>query len=318
MIGAAMVLAAGRGERMRPLSDALPKPALPLLDEPVVASPIRLAVAAGAPHVVVNTWHLADEMAAALSEIEVPAEVIVSREGQLMGTAGGLAVARDRGLLGTTGPVLVVNGDGRLDLDVGPVLRRFSAGDVDVALALLPHLDPQRWSRVLLDDSGRVRRIEPPGRPGGGEAPFLYPGVMAVSRPALDGLAAGPGEIPERLWRPALAIGRLAGVVVSGHWREIGTPEAYLEAALGRLGGRLMVHPSATIHPGASVASSLVGRDAVVEAGAVVTSSVVAHGAVVGRGARVTGSVLLGAGAARADERLEGAFRGARRPPRRR
>ena len=318
MIGAAMVLAAGRGERMRPLSDALPKPALPLLDEPVVASPIRLAVAAGARRVVVNTWHLADQMAAALAEVGMPDELVVSREEALMGTAGGLALARDRGLLGTAGPVLVVNGDGRLNLDVEPVLRRLSVGDVDVVLALLPHLDPQRWSRVLLDGSGRVRRIEPPGRPEEGEAPFLYPGVMAVSRRVLDGLPAGPGEVPERLWRPALAAGRLAGIVVSGHWREIGTPETYLEAALGRLGERRIVHPSATVHPGAAVASSLIGRDAVIEAGAAVTSSVVAHGAVVGRRARVTGSVLLGAVAARTDERLEGAYRGARRPPVRR
>ena len=65
----AMVLAAGRGERLRPLSGVLPKPALPLLHQPVIASGIRLAEVAGAARVVVNTWHLAELMQDRLSDI---------------------------------------------------------------------------------------------------------------------------------------------------------------------------------------------------------------------------------------------------------
>ena len=61
-LAAAMVLAAGRGERMQPLSRVLPKPALPLLDQPVVASALRLATTVGTERLVVNTWHLADAM----------------------------------------------------------------------------------------------------------------------------------------------------------------------------------------------------------------------------------------------------------------
>jgi NDP-sugar pyrophosphorylase family protein len=290
-----MVLAAGRGERMRPLSDVLPKPALPLIDRPVVASAVRLAMAAGTRRVVVNTWHLAEEMERALSEIELAAPIAMSREIERMGTAGGIALARDRDLLGDRGAVLVVNGDGLLNLDLGPLIHRMESTDDLVSLALLPHLDPTRWSRVALDRTGRVTSIDKPGAPGRGEVPFLYPGVMLVAREALDRLPSRPGGIPEHLWKPALAKGRLGGALVPGHWREVGTPSDYLEAVLGRLDGKGLVHPSATVHPTAAVGSALIGRDARVEAGAVVGASVVAEGASVGPKARVLRSVLLGA-----------------------
>ena len=67
-----MVLAAGRGERMRPLSDTLPKPALPLPDGPVVRSALQLAATTGTGRVVVNVWHLAERMEGCLSAIHLP------------------------------------------------------------------------------------------------------------------------------------------------------------------------------------------------------------------------------------------------------
>jgi mannose-1-phosphate guanylyltransferase len=309
-----MVLAAGRGERMRPLSDAVPKPALPLVEEPVVASPLRLAATSGARRLVANTWHLADAMEAAVASVRLPTEAAISREPELMGTAGGLALARDRGLLGDRGSILVVNGDGLVNVELDPLVRRFTRADDLVTLALLPHLDPKRWSRVLLDAGGRVRRISRPGSPDSGEVPLLYPGVMLVSRSALDGLEAGPGAIPERLWRPALAAGRLGGVVVSGYWREIGTPDDYLGAALDRLSGRTVVDRTATVDPTASIAIALVGERATIDEQATVRQSVVAAGARIERGARVVRSVLLGGVSARAGDRVTDSYRAAPEP----
>lgn len=289
-----MVLAAGRGERMRPLSQVLPKPALPLIRQPVIASGIKLAAAAGAGRVVVNTWHLADVMEQKLAEIEPPVPITISRETELMGTAGGITLARDHGLLGDCGPVLIINGDGLLNLDLDPLFHRMKTSDDLVSLALLPHLDPLRWSRIVLDHCGRVTTIRKPGALETGEVPFLFPGVMLVSREALDRLSAGPGDTPGRLWGPAMTDRRLGGVLVSGHWREIGTPSDYLEAVLGRINGEVVVHPAADVHPSARVHSSMIGRNARIEAGAVVGDSVVAEGARVRSKARVLRSVLLG------------------------
>ncbi|MEE4270861.1 MAG: sugar phosphate nucleotidyltransferase [Thermoanaerobaculales bacterium] len=303
MIEVAMVLAAGRGERMRPLSDVLPKPALPLPDGPVVASAIRLAAAGGARRVVVNTWHLAHTMEQRLQGVAAP-PIQISREPERMGTSGGIALARDRGLLGDRGPVLIINGDGLLNLDLEPLLHHMTTGGDLVSLALLPHLDPLSWSRVLLGHDGTIRGFRPPGTPDPGEVPFLFPGVMLVSREALDTLPSRPGETPEDLWGPAMACGRLSGVPVSGHWREVGNPTAYLEAVLSRLRGKGVIHPSSEVHPTAAIGAAYVGPDARVEAGAVVGESVISEGAVVGESARVLRSVLLGRVTADAGEKV--------------
>jgi len=290
-----MVLAAGRGERMRPLSDVLPKPALPLPDGPVVSSSLRLAAAAGARSVTVNLWHLAGPMEWALRRLELPGVTIAtSREETLMGTAGGLALASERGLLGRDGSVLVINGDCLLSLELEPLLERCATRDDLVTLALMPHPDPGRWSRVVLGEAGTVTAMLPPGEPAPGEAPFLYPGVMVVSREALDALPVGALATPAALWEPARAAGRLGGVVVRGRWREVGTPADYLEAALDQLGGRPAVDPTASVDPRATLRSAFLGEGTRVAAEAVVEEAVVACGATVGRGARVTRSVLLG------------------------
>lgn len=294
-VAAAMVLAAGRGRRMQPLTRVVPKPALPLGDGPVVASAIRLAAATSERPVVVNTWHLAEVMERALDELRPGIGITVSREPELMDTAGGLALARERGLLGDDGPVLVVNGDGLLDLDPARLFDRMAAADDLVTLALLPHPDPSRWSRVVLDPTGAVRRIEPPGAPATDGTALLYPGVMLVARDALSALPVRPGAIAENLWRPALAARRLGGVVVTGSWREVGTPPDYLDAVLDGLAGGRVLHPTAEVHPTAGVTAALVGRGARIGAGASVFESVVAEGAVVGPGARLERSVLLGA-----------------------
>jgi len=306
----AMILAAGRGERMRPLSLAVPKPALDLPDGPVVASAMRLAATAGVERIVVNTWHLSQRMARAVSEVELDrVEVVVSAENRLMGTAGGLALARHRGLLGDDGPVLVFNGDAVLNLDIAALGKRHHETAATVTLALLPHLDPNRWSRVLLDSVGRVEAIRAPGRPDALEVPFLYPGVMALSREALDALPVEPGQAPQLIWGPAQKTGQLAGEVVSGYWREIGTPSSYFEMVVQKLAGRTMIHSTASVDPSASLTGSFVSRHAVIEAKTVVEESVVGEGATVRKGARVVRSVLLGAVEAVPGELLEDEIR---------
>lgn len=310
-LGAAMVLAAGRGERMRPLSAVLPKPALPLTDGPVIASALRLAARMGVGRVVVNTFHLGPLMTSA---VEAAAghdlEVVLSPEKSLMGTAGGLALARERGLLGSQGSVLVVNGDGILDLDLGPLLDRHASSGDAVTLALLPHPDPARWSRVMVDKRGLVTAIRPRGDVGSDDdASWVYPGVMAVTRDALNALPGTPGGTPDRLWFPALAAGALGGAMVTGEWREIGTPDDYLAVITRQLAGRSVIHPSAVIASNAVIKESFIGRDATIDERAEVRGSVVAVGAAVGAGASVTGSVLFGPGRAAPGEHLTGEFR---------
>lgn len=291
-----MVLAAGRGRRLRPISDLVPKPALRLLDRRLVGWALAQAAEAGADRVVANIWHLPSLMVEALAEEahRVP-ELVTSPEQVLMGGAGGIALARERGLLDGDGPLLVLNGDGVFHFDLAPVFARHSAAGDLVTMGLLPHLDPERWARVHLDSHGAVAEIVAPGPPVAGEVPFLYPGVMLVDRELVDALPAGPGEVAERVWAPARAAGRFGGAVIAGHWREVGTPRDYLAAMLALVGDRSWRHPQARVAGTAAVIRSMVGPGADVDEGALLARSIVTGGARVGRGARILGSVVLGA-----------------------
>lgn len=291
-----MVLAAGRGERMRPLSDVLPKPALPLPSGPVVSSALRLAAAVGANRVVVNVWHLGDRMEAALRRTGIPPDTItISAEPRLMGTAGGLALARERGLLGSAGAVLVLNGDSLYDLVLEPLLDRFSATDDLVSLGLIPHPNPARWSRVLLDPAGRVAAIRRTTEAAHNERhPSHYPGVMVVSREALDALPVEPGSTPARLWEPARADGRLGGALLAGSWFEVGTPPDYMAAVQASLSGANAVDPSSEIDDSAVVTSSYLGHAVRIGAASTVSHSAAVAGVRIGRGARVVRSILVG------------------------
>jgi len=280
---------------MQPLSDVLPKPALPVPGGPVVSWGLRLVGRFGIRTVVLNSWWLAETMERNAAKAVPPnMDLRFSREEHLMETAGGLALARDRGLLGTDGPVLVVNGDGILNLDLESLFDRHKKTDDLVTLGLLPHLGPERWSRVLLDQDGLVSAILPPGLPEAGEVPLLYPGVMLIAREALESLETTPSGVASALWAPSRAQNRLGGVLVSGHWREVGTPAEYLDHTMALLGDRTDLHPSALVDRDAVLKHALVGPGVTIEQDVVIDQSIISHGARIGAGARIIRSVVLG------------------------
>ena len=291
---AAMVLAAGRGRRMRPLSDVLPKPALPILDRPVVQWALELAARVRAHRIAVNVWHLPEAMEAAVRSVAGDRAVSISREPELLGGAGGLAAARDLGLLDGDGPVLVLNGDGLIDLDLAPLFERHrSAGDL-VTLALLPHPDSSRWSRITLDARGCVSKMLAPGADPGGDRSWLYPGVMLLARELLDEIPAGPGETADRIWTPARRAGRFGGAVVRGTWREVGTPADYDAAVREALGGASWAHSSSRISPTATLARSMAGKRVTIGAQTTIRDCVISHGATIGSACRIEESIILG------------------------
>ena len=100
--------------------------------------------------------------------------------------------------------------------------------------------------------------------------------------------------VASALWAPARAQARLGGVLVSGHWREVGTPADYLEGTMALLGDRNDRDPSARIAPDAVLNSTLIGPDVAIRQGVVVGQSIISHGAMVGAGARIIRSVVLG------------------------
>lgn len=286
MIG--MLLAAGRGDRMEPLSSWVPKPALDVLGRPLLASSLDHLRRAGCTRVVVNLHRHPEAVAAAVRQEAGPGLAVgFSRESRLLGGAGGVAAARE--LLGP-GDVLVANADTWIDLDLSSVL---AGADDEIVLALLPHPNPTRWGGVVLNRDGRVERIFQAGGapPDGG---LLFTGFQRVGAAVVAALPPPPCEWAP-VWDGLRLDGRLRGVVVSGTFREAGTPAAYHRLVTDLLAGASWVHPHATVALSAELVASAVGAGCRVDGSARVEASVLTGATRVAAGARVTGSVVVGA-----------------------
>lgn len=270
MTRAAMVLAAGLGTRLRPLTDRVPKPLVPLGDRPMLSHVIDRLRACGEDRIVVNAFHHAEQIA----DWAASAGVFVSNERELLGTAGGVANAR--GLLGD-GDVLVYNGDILADLDVTVLRSRLGAL---ACLAIAPR--PAGEGNVGVSDDGRIVRLRrssfgPEAR--GGD--FL--GVHALSRELVRALP-DRGCLVGDVYIPALARGAtLASWEVREPFTDLGTPEAYLEANLAWLdarGGAPWLAPDARAAGDVRLKRTIVGRGASVIGEGAVTDCVVWPGAV--------------------------------------
>jgi MurNAc alpha-1-phosphate uridylyltransferase len=225
----AILLAAGLGTRMRPLTDATPKPLLNLGGRCLLDHALDRLAAQGVPHVAVNAhWH-ADQLADHLARRPVPPVTTVRHEAALLDTGGAVASALADVCLGD-GPFFIVNGD-TVWLD-GPVpaLRRVAAALTDaVDGVILVHRTFQVHSDTglgdfFLDAWGRPRR-----RGEREVAPYIFAGVT-LARPCLFAGGGAPSFSMNRVWDRAIAAGRLAAVVHDGLWFHFTRPDDLHEA----------------------------------------------------------------------------------------
>ena len=226
----AMVMAAGLGKRMRPLTATRPKPLVSVAGKPLIDHVFDRLRSAGIARAVVNVHYMADAMEAHLKARVKDIDVIVSDERQqLLETGGGLMHARP--LLGDA-PILCVNSD-NLWID----------GPVDAIRALAQHWDDARMDALLLlvplarahshpgkgdfhlDAMGRIVSRRKPGR----LAPFVYTGVQMLHPRILTDAPEGAFST-NLFWNRAIQAGRAWGVVHQGLWFDIGSPAAIGEA----------------------------------------------------------------------------------------
>jgi MurNAc alpha-1-phosphate uridylyltransferase len=220
-----MVLAAGRGARLRPLTDTLPKPLVPVLDRPLLDHAIDRLAAAGVTRVVVNTHHLGAQIAAHLRGRERP-EIVLSPEATALETGGGVTQALP--LLGAA-PFFAVNGDSLWLDGATPALDRLAAAfdpaRHDAMLLLQRTVSAvgyeQNRGDFFIDRAGRPRRVEM-----GEIAPFLFAGVQILSPSLFADAPAGAFSL-NRLYDRALAAGRLGAIIHDGEWYTV-TDEAGL------------------------------------------------------------------------------------------
>jgi len=219
--GSAMVLAAGLGTRLRPLTDTIPKPLVEIDGRPLIDHAIDRLASAGVEHVVVNIHYKAAMIAEHLARRGHP-RIKLSHEAELLDTGGG--VARALPLLGEA--FFAVNSDVFwLDNEPPALLRlaaAFEPATTDAVLLLQPTATAVGYDGsgdYLLDDKGDPRR-----RSEGEIAPYLFAGIQLLHRRLFD---EAPGSVFSlvRLFDRAEKAGRLAAIVHDGEWYHVGTPE---------------------------------------------------------------------------------------------
>lgn len=327
----AVILVGGQGTRLRPLTDTRPKPMMTLVDRPFVEHQLDHLRRHGVQHVVFSCGYLPEALTAYFgdgSRVGMRLSYVVDPEP--LGTGG--AIRNAESALDTTRPLLVLNGDVLTDLDLSALAAQHQADGVDGTLALTPVDDPSRYGLVRTFADHRVEAfVEKPSsdelRPG---EPFNINAGTYLFRPeVLQAIPAGVASSIERDIFPVLATaGRLSGFASDAYWRDIGTPESYLQAHLDVLGGEVrtdaptgerFVDDGVALEDGCSVADratvaagTRIAADAVVERsvvgaaceigrGAVVRDTILGDGVVVGDGALLTG-VVAGDGARIGDE----------------
>jgi len=229
----AMILAAGMGKRMRPLTASQPKPLVRVAGKPLIDHALDRLEDAGVAKAVVNVHYLADALEAHIVGRVAPAVTISDEREELLETGGGMLKALPR----LPDPFFSLNSD-NIWLD-GPssafhdLSNRWNPDEMDALLLVVPHARAVNFNGAgdfHMDPLGRLRR-----RISGRIAPFIYTGIQLVSHRLMREAPEGAFST-NLLWNRAIEEGRLFGASFTGQWFEVGTPEAIAptEAALQR------------------------------------------------------------------------------------
>jgi mannose-1-phosphate guanylyltransferase len=236
----AMVLCAGLGTRLRPFTERWPKPAMPLLGQPLFRYHLAVLRAAGVQAVGINTHHLPDVMEATAraecARAGLPLHVV--HEPVIQGTGGGI-----RGLRGLLSgdDFLVFNGDILFPLDLRPVVAAHRASGAAATMVLLPMPEGEKYAAVELDAQRRVRRIAGHGPGGQGLSPWHFTGVHVMSPRVFVFMSPeGPEDINREVYVRMLEAGlTVRGEVVRAYWSDLGTPSRYLATVRDVLFGQV-------------------------------------------------------------------------------
>lgn len=219
----AMIMAAGMGKRMRPLTASMPKPMVRVAGKPLIDHALDRLAESGVERAVVNVHYLADALEAHVLEREAPKVVISDEREALLETGGGLVKAQDI----LPDPFFCLNAD-NIWLD-GPrsafhdLSARWNPDEMDALLLLVGHARAENFTGkgdFHMDPHGRLTR-----RASGRIAPFIYTGIQLISKRLLRDAPKGKFST-NILWNRAMDEGRLYGLSFTGMWYEVGTPDA--------------------------------------------------------------------------------------------
>jgi mannose-1-phosphate guanylyltransferase len=298
----AMILCAGLGTRLRPLTERWPKPALPFLGQPLLRYHLAVLRSAGVTEVGINTHHLPEVMVStARAECEragLPLHVV--HEPIIQGTGGGIRGLRD---VLSGGDFLVFNGDILFPVDLRPVVEAHRRSGAAATMVLMPMPPDEKYAAVEMNASGQVRRIAGHGPGGPGLSPWHFTGVHVISPRVFDFMSAsGPEDINRDVYVRVMEAGLVVrGEVVQAYWSDLGTPSRYLATVRDVLFGRVPLDGLGSASPFAAAPRGSGNWWAHSEArlgeAKVAGPAYFGAGCVLADGARIGSAVAVGAGA---------------------
>ncbi len=263
----ALLLTAGTGTRLDPLTRLVAKPAVPIAGQPLVERVIAWVAAQGVVEVVLNLHHRPETVAAVVGDgAHLGVRARYSWEQPLLGSAGG--PRRALALLDAD-PFLIVNGDTLCDFDLAPMVEAHRRHDAGVTMAVVPNPAPEHYNGIVLDEDDRIVGFVPRGAAAVGSWHFV--GVQIARTEVFAPLADGvPAETVSSLYRELLAArpGWLRGFRATTTFIDVGTPADYLRAcrALGDSSSNV-VWPAATVAPDADLDNCIVAGNVQVPGG---------------------------------------------------
>jgi mannose-1-phosphate guanylyltransferase len=295
-----LLLCAGLGTRLRPLSYVRAKAAIPVAGTPLVARLLSWLATSGAREVVINLHHLPATITRVVGDgAEWGLRVRYSWEAEVLGSGGGPRHALP---LLDGDPFLLVNGDTLCPADLGALVRAHEASAALVTMTLVPNLWPERYGGVLVDAGGAITGFT---RRGEARPSYHFVGSQCAARSVFaaleDGVAA---ESVNGVYRELLASrpGSIRAFITDAPFDDIGTPADYVSTsarlAAGLPGGATPVPATARIAPDARLDDVILWDGVTVEAGAVLERVIVTDRVCVQAGTAWRDRILLRSGSA--------------------
>lgn len=304
----AMVLAAGKGTRLSPLTGEIPKPMAPVVDKPILQHIFELLSGSGVEEAYANVHHLAEVILEFFGEEARVGGMPVSftREEHLMGTAGGVRRLVDR----FEETFVVIMGDALTDVDLGEVVAFHRAHGALATVALARVDDTSQYGVVELDGEGNILSFQEKPDPAEAISNLANTGIYVLEPEVLEMIPGGTFfDFARDVFPRLLRVGaKFVGYEGSFYWSDIGTLESYRAAQQDVLGGKVKVRipgapkaknlwagQNASLHPTVTYRGGvMVGRDAVVGRRVeLIGDTTVGSGCWISPGATVKRSILL-------------------------
>jgi NDP-sugar pyrophosphorylase family protein len=311
----ALILAGGKGTRLRPLTMHTPKPIVPIANQPFLLYQLELLKRADVRDVILSLSYQPQKIEDKLGDgTDFNVRVSYAVETSPLGTAG--AYRNAASMISET--TVVFNGDVLTDIDMNDVIRFHREHQAAATIVLAPVPNPTAYGLVETEPDGRVRRFLEKPKPEEVTCDTINAGIYILEPRVLDYVPEGEpfmfeyGVFPQLLERqePFFAY------IWRGYWKDIGTASSYLQANLDVIAGKIMlleprstepgekfdstaiiespsaVDPSCTVKSGAQIVNSVVSRNCYIEERARIENSVVRAGTRIGAGSTVQDSVI--------------------------